>query len=117
MLLWLPVFTGSASAASVSMQMPQGGCNEEAMAQAMLHGTMDMNMDMGEHPMHHGEMPAPAGVHSNCGVCHMACTAYLTVPDVAMPAVQTAVHEVTPYLVAFTSVTTTPLLPPPLVRA
>lgn len=83
----------------------------------MSHGTMDMNMDMGEHAMHHDEMPASDGMHGNCGVCHMACTGYLAVPEVATPVVQTAVHEATPYLVAFTSVTSTPLLPPPLVRA
>jgi len=117
MLLWLPIFTGSALAASVSMQLPQGACNEEMMSQQMSDGTMNMNMDMGDHTMHHGEMPAPAGMHGNCGVCHMACVGYLTVPDAAMPVVQTTVREVTPYLVAFTSVTTTPLLPPPLVRA
>jgi hypothetical protein len=76
MLLWLPIFTGSALAASVSMQLPQGGCNEEAMSQAMPGGTMDMHMDMGEHAMPQGEMPAPAGAHDTCGVCHMACTAY-----------------------------------------
>ena len=78
---------------------------------------MDMDMDMGEHAMHHGDMPAPAGAHGSCGVCQMACTAYLAVPGVALPAVQTGAREITPYLVTFDSITTTPLLPPPLVRA
>ena len=115
MLLWLPVFTGSALAASVSMQMQQGECHEAAASQTMSHE------DMGEHHQHHSEMPAAADEHSPscsaCGVCHLACTGYLAVPGVEMAAVQTAARESTPFLVAFHSVTTTPLVPPPLARA
>lgn len=111
MLLWLPVFTGSALAASVSMSLPQSGCHDTAMSHE------GMSMDMGEHQMHHDEMPSPAGEHSTCGVCHLACTGYLTVPGLVMSAVPATAREVTPYLVAFTSVTFTPLLPPPLARA
>lgn len=116
MLVWLPVFTGSALAASVSMQLPSG-CNEGVISQAMSNQTMDMYMDMSEHAMQHGEMPAPADAHGSCGVCHMACTAYLAVPDIAIPAVLSAAREPSRYLVSFNSVTTSPLLPPPLVRA
>lgn len=115
MLLWLPIFTGSALAASVSMQLPQSGCNEELMSQAMSGKTMDM--DMSEHTMHQSKVPAPAGEHATCGVCHMACTAYLAVPGVDIPVAQTAAREITPYLVVFHSFTSAPLLPPPLVRA
>jgi hypothetical protein len=117
MLLWLPVFTGSALAASISMQLPQAGCHEAATVQTMSHE----GMDMGEHHMHHGEMPTPADEHSpscsSCGVCHLACTGYLAVPDVAMAAAQTAALETTPYLVVLHSFTSAPLVPPPLVRA
>jgi len=115
MLMWLPIFTGSALAASVSMQLPQSGCNKDVMSQAMSGETMDMNMD--EHAMHQGKMPAPAGEHNTCGVCHMACTAYLAVPGVDIPVAQIAAREITPYLVVFHSFTSAPLLPPPLVRA
>ena len=122
MLLWLPVFTGSALAASVSMQLPQGECHDAAMSHEGMNMDMSMdmsmdmaNMDMGEH------QPVPAGEHSpsctDCGICHLACTGYLTVPTVSMTAVQTAAREITPYLVVFNSVTSVPLLPPPLVRA
>jgi hypothetical protein len=115
MLLWLPVFTGSALAASVSMQLPQGGCHESAAS--MSHE----GMDMAEHHMNHGDMSAPSDEHSpscsSCGVCHLACTGYLAVADVAMAAVQTAAHETTPYLVVFHSFTSAPLVPPPLVLA
>ena len=112
MLLWMPIFTGSALAASVSMQLPQSGCDEAAMSQAM----PDTAMAMGEHHMHHGEKPVPAGEHSTCAVCQLACTGYLAMPGIEMSAVQTATRESTPYLVTFSSVPSIPLLPPPLVR-
>ncbi len=76
---------------------------------------------MGEHHQHHGEIPATPDEHSpscsTCGVCHLACTGYLAVPGVELVAVQTAAREITPYLVVFHSVTSVPLVPPPLVRA
>jgi ferredoxin len=117
MLLWLPIFTGSALAASVSMQLPQGECHDASMSHEGMNMDMAMAMDMNmdEH------QPVPAGEHSpsctDCGICHLACTGYLTVPGVSSAAVQTAVLEITPYLVVFNSVSSAPLLPPPLVRA
>jgi hypothetical protein len=119
LLLWLPVFTGSALAASVSMLLPQDSCHEAAMSQNMSPEAMDM--DMGEHHMHHGDMPTTTDEHSPacsaCGVCHLACTGYMAVPDIALVAVQTAARDATPYLVVFHSFTSAPLLPPPLARA
>ncbi len=115
MLLWLPLFSGSAMAATISMQMPQGSCHDAAASQTM------SDMDMGEHHQHHGEMPATTDEHSPscsaCGVCHLACTGYLAVPGVGLAAVQATVRENTPYLVVFHSFTSAPLVPPPLVRA
>ena len=115
MLLWLPLFSGSALAASVSMQLQRGGCHEAAAAQAMAHG------GMGDHHQHHGEQPAAAdeqGPSCNaCGVCHLACTGYLAVPGAELVIVQAAAREITPYLVASHSFTSAPLVPPPLVRA
>jgi hypothetical protein len=117
MLLWLPLFTGGALAASVSMQLPQGSCHEASMSQTMSHE----GMDMGEHHQHRGEMPTTTDEHSPscsaCGVCHLACTGYLAVPSVELVAVQTTAREITPYLVVFHSFTSAPLVPPPLVRA
>ncbi len=115
MLLWLPLFTGNALAATVSMQLPQDSCHEAAEAQFMTHE------DMGEHHQPRGEQPATADEHSpscsSCGVCHLACTGYLAVPSVAIAAAQTSAREITPYLVVFHSVTFAPLVPPPLARA
>lgn len=115
MLLWLPLSTGSALAASLSMQLQRGGCHETAAMQAMSHE------DMGEHHQHHGETPAAAGDQSPscnaCGICHLACTGYLAVPGAELVAVQTTTRETTPYLVVYHSFTSAPLVPPPLVRA
>lgn len=115
LLLWLPLFSASAVAASVSMQMPQGHCEEAAASQAM------DDTDMSEHLQHHGETPAmadePGPSCSSCGICHLACTAYVGVPAVELAALQAGSHEIAPALVAFRSVTSVPLLPPPLARA
>lgn len=82
--------------------------------------SMDMTMDMANMNMD-AHQAAPAGEHSpscqDCGVCHLACTGYLTVPGLAMAAAPATAREITPYLVVFNSVTSAPLLPPPLVRA
>ena len=122
MLLWLPVFTGNALAASVSMQLPQGACHAAAMSHEAMNMdmTMDMSTDMANMNMDQHQ-PAPAGEHSpscnDCGVCHLACTGYLAVPGVSIAAVPSTAREITPYLVVLNSVTSVPLLPPPLVRA
>ena len=119
MLLWLPVFTGSALAASVSMQLPQGECHDATMSHEAMSMDMAMDMDMANMNMDEHQ-PVPAE-HSpsctDCGICHLACTGYLTFPGVSLTAMQTAVLEITPYLVVINSVSSVPLLPPPLVRA
>ncbi len=119
MLLWLPLFSGSALAATVSMQAQHGACHEAAMPE-MHHADAD------DHQHHHAEAsPAQDETASNdqgsscnsCGICHLACSGYLAVPGVGAVAAQIAEQPVTPYHVAFRSITSTPLLPPPLVRA
>ena len=111
--IWLPLFSGSALAASVAMQVPSGHCQDESMQMA----DMDMSgMDMGD--MHH--MSDPSDEHTpacnTCAVCHLACTAYLAVPTLDMAAVQAGAREFTPFQATFSSVASAPLLPPPLAR-
>lgn len=122
MLLWLPLSGGSALAATVSMQAQRGACHEAAM-QEMHHA------DAGDHRHHHPEASsAQDSTASNeqadsssscnaCGVCHLACSGYLAVPGIEAVAAQAAAQPVTPYLVSFHSITSTPLVPPPLARA
>lgn len=115
MLLWLPLSSGSALAASISMQLQHGTCTESAAMQAMAHE------DMAAHHQHHEQAPATTDTQdsacNDCGVCHLACTGYLAMPGVEMVAAQTPALESTPYLVSFHSHNSAPLLPPPLVRA
>jgi hypothetical protein len=115
MLLLLPLSTGSALAASVAMQMQQGECHEALATMPMSHAGMD------EHQMHHDAASPAADDNtascSACGICHLACTGYLAVPGSAISGSATTARDDTPYLLVFNSVTTTPLLPPPLARA
>jgi hypothetical protein len=114
MLLWLPIFTGSALAASVSMQLQRGTCHEAAAPMAMSHE------DMGEHHQHHSEAPTVTDQQdtscNTCGICHLACTGYLVAPIGENIATQATSLENTPFLVVFSSFTSAPLDPPPLAR-
>jgi hypothetical protein len=120
MLLWLPLSGASALAATISMQTPQHGSCHAAATPETYHA------EAGEHQHHHDEVSS-AQDHSasdeqgssgnSCSVCHLACSGYLAVPAVGAPAVQAAAPSATPYAVSFRSITSAPLLPPPLVRA
>ncbi len=115
LLLWLPLFSASALAATISMQTQQGRCHETATSHTMAHS------HMGAHHQHHSEMAPATDEHSpscnGCGVCHLACTGFLAEPGIALAAAETPVRENTPYLVAFDSFSSVPLVPPPLARA
>lgn len=119
MLLWLPLSGASALAATVTMQVQGGACHEAAMPE-MHHA------DAGGHQHHHDEASAAQDQTASndqdsscnaCGVCHLACSGYLAVPAAGAPEIQASAQPVTPYLVVFDSVTSVPLLPPPLARA
>jgi hypothetical protein len=119
LLLWLPLFSGNALAASVAMQMPTSShCHDEAM---QMMPDMEMSdMEIGSHHPQHDKTPISVDEQStsckSCGVCHIACTGYLAMPSVPTVAVQNSACEITPYLVSFRSITSAPLLPPPLAR-
>lgn len=119
MLLWLPLFSGSALAASLAMQAQPGFCHQVAMQH---------NEDMSMH--HHDAAMDQVAMHDHsavqdqsdsscnaCGVCHLACSGYLAVPGLAALGMPQAVPVTTPYIVSFRSITSTPQVPPPLVRA
>lgn len=107
--IWLPLSGGHALAVSLTMQMPAAHCHDEAMS--------DMDMDdmvMGEQDHVAADEHHPSC--NACGVCHLACTGYFGVQGTWGIAVQIAARDITPYLVAFNSHTSAPLLPPPLAR-
>lgn len=106
MLLWLPLFSGSALAAAVAMQMPNGSCHETAM---QMEAT---DMDMGDHDGH----ISVTDEHGNScnALCHLACTGYLGVVGVTVISAHATERQITLYLVSFRSITSAPLVPPPL---
>ena len=109
MLLWLPLSSGSALAASLAMQLQQGECHESAEMMSMSHDDM---MD------HEAMQTSDAGDSSctACGVCHLACTVYLDTPVVAMKLAAPASQAVSSIPETFVSHLSAPLDPPPLAR-
>ena len=111
--IWLPLFSGGALAASVSMQIQNGSCHEAGM------DTMQ-DMDEHQHAMSHDQSPnndQDGTSCTACAVCHLACSGYLAMQGIAAVAAQVSAQTVTPYLVSFHSITPIPLVPPPLARA
>ncbi|MBI1424287.1 MAG: DUF2946 domain-containing protein [Gammaproteobacteria bacterium] len=104
MLLWLPLSASSALAATVSMQM-HDACHDMTMP-TMQHQTTGNHHAAAQHS-------APC---STCGACHLACSGYLATPPLELASLQFEGRLDIPYLVAFTSITTAPLDPPPLAR-
>lgn len=116
MLLWLPLSSGSALAASLAMQLQQGECHESVEMMSMSHDDM-MNHDMMMHDHEASQVSdeSDSGCTA-CGVCHLACTAYIDTPVVALPLSDfssQAVNSITATLVSHLSA---PLVPPPLAR-
>ena len=107
LLLWLPLSSGSALAATVSMQM-HDACH-------------DMTVPTMQHQYagdHHAVVQHGHGVPcSICGVCHLVCSGYLATLAPELAAVQFDDKLMTPYQVSFKSITTAPLDPPPLARS
>ncbi len=100
--IWLPLFSGSALTAGVSMQMPHDACHEMEAMQGDHH---DVEADQ-----------APAHDQSCCNaLCHLACSGYLAVQQISTLDLPNPDASVTPYLFSYHSVTSIPLLPPPLV--
>jgi hypothetical protein len=106
--VWLPLFSGSVLAASVSMQLHNGA-----------HVAMQ-TMQQGDHcEQHMGSSSDPAAMSDHhgcatCAVCHLACSAYLAVSHPDELAMQQSGAAVDLYLLSFNSILSIPLLPPPL---
>lgn len=103
--LWLPLFSGNALAVSVSMQLSGMIMQDEQMSPETCH-----DMDM------HDQYPGTAHpTCADCGVCHLACSGYLGAQEIKKIEILQSAILVTPYLFSFHSITSTPLVPPPLV--
>ncbi|MDD2929901.1 MAG: DUF2946 family protein, partial [Sideroxydans sp.] len=92
LLLWLPLFSASAVAESLAMQLQRGDCHESSEMMTMSHDDM---MDHGM--MHHEAMPSSEDDGSSCtscAICHVACSAFLDAPVVAMELFETGSQPV-----------------------
>lgn len=116
LLLWLPLFGASAVAESLAMQLQRGDCHESSeMMMSMSHDDM---MDHGM--MHHEAMQmddSDDGTCSSCAICHIACSAFLGAPIVAMQSIEASSQPVAFIPEHFVSHQSAPLDPPPLVAA
>lgn len=101
--IWLPLSSGSALAVSVSMQMSGVIMQDETMSHEACH---DMDGQKNDQTGHHS--------CADCGVCHLACSGYLGVQKILHPEILSPTPTATPYLFSYHSITSTPLVPPPL---
>lgn len=63
----------------------------------------------------HRHVQSPVQDQSSCSaLCHLACSGYLGVQAIKNMEVLQSAAPVTPYLFSFHSITSAPLLPPPL---
>ena len=106
--IWLPLFSGSVLATSVSMQL-----HNSTSAVVISHDDV-MEQGCEQQSVNNGH---PDKKCTACGVCHLACSGYLTVSELIHPTVQLSDVSGTHYLLSFNSTTSIPLLPPPLARA
>ncbi len=132
--LWLPLFSGSVLAASVSMQLHSGQLHSGQFHAGQSHSEQALNEAVADMPqdMQHGDSceqqfvgnsdhhAAPHDHHDKkcaaCGVCNIACSGYLAVSDLSGLTRQQPDSVLTSYLLSFNSVSSIPLLPPPLAR-
>jgi len=111
MLLWLPLSSGSAMAASLAMQLPNGSCHESgAMSQHAMNGHQMMQHDDQTSPTD------PSSACATCAVCHLACSGFAVAQSPVASLVATTMQIVTFKPEIFISHVSAPLLPPPLAR-
>jgi hypothetical protein len=91
------------------MQLAQSKCHDASATQMA-----GMDMD-GKHQTDACNTPAPD--HNGCGVCQLACGDYVGIISATVPPLPIAARALTPYVLAYTSTSIVPLLPPPLARA
>jgi ferredoxin len=107
--VWLPLFTGNALAASFWMQMPHDACDT-------MQQMDDCDQMMSDVPAQAGDDQQDSAC-TDCGLCHLACSAYLSMPEIKTPGLPDSGITLTPYHFSFQSINAIPLLPPPLSRA
>lgn len=122
--IWLPLFSGSALAAAVTMQSMAGDHHSAVMqpGEPQLHCTLTMQQNK-HHAMHDAGMDQFDGPQNqqdaagdNCGTCHFACCGYMAAAAVNVSEAPPPARLFPSLATQFTSITLTPLGHPPLSR-
>lgn len=114
--IWLPLFSGSAFAISVGMQMQRSSCHGASMRhQQSSEAETDQKAHTEVSTEHHQtsshnpkDLPCKA-----CGVCHFACNGSVLLSNIDGLSTQQADSLFIPNLFSFHSISSTPLLHPP----
>ena len=129
--IWFPLFSGNAMAASVAMQSmgAMGGECETGVAKNVEHHISPHQASMasaeklepapekfGQSFHQQNQLDQQKSSCKHCGVCHLACTGYMATAAIKVPADQPLAQSFAPFSSHFQSTTTTPQVPPPLVR-
>lgn len=123
--IWLPLFSGSALAASVAMQTPGGG-HHSVVAQAdESRSHCASGAQLNAHQEHPGANPDQSAGHQDrqdsttdhCGTCHFACCGYLAAATLEMTQIQPPARLFAALSTQFQTLSPTPLDHPPLARA
>jgi hypothetical protein len=123
--VWLPLFSGSALAASVAMQASGGG-HHSVVAQAdESRSHCASGAQLNAHQEHLGANLDQSADHQdrqnstadNCGTCHFACCGYLAAATLEMTQIQPPARLFAALSTQFQTLSPTPLDHPPLARA
>ena len=113
LVVWLPLFSGNALAASIVMPSMGGDCHAMQTASAMdqqLQVAADQQQQIPSHDQHNT-------CHNDHGICQLACCSYLAAVTVTIADIPSAAQSFAPFSTQFQSFTSAPLDPPPLARA
>ena len=126
MAIWLPLFSGSAIAASVAMQLKNADCHMEVVQQDEY--TVSSTSSVHHHDMQHNNQSVASVDHNagqqdrhnssckDCSVCHFACSGYLAAVAIRTSEPQVTSQKYSVSSTRFNSYTSAPLDPPPLSR-
>jgi hypothetical protein len=126
--IWLPLFSGSALAASITMQTTNGDCHPVAVQQnehyahqiSISHHYEPHDNDRHAASQYHqadGKLDQKNSSCKDCSVCHFACSGYMATAAIKVLANQLSAQTYSTTSTPFQSYTSAPLDPPPLSRA
>lgn len=126
MAIWLPLFSGSALAASVTMQLKIADCHLQVVhqeeyfanpASSVHHHELQHNdQSVASLDQQSGNQDKHNASCKDCSVCHFACSGYLAAAAIKSSEPQVSSQKYSVSSTRFNSYTSAPLDPPPLSR-